>query len=112
MAADGSLTFDTKINTDGFDGGISTLTKAMDRLTKAVDGLSSNILNRFNGAGQAMAETARSAESTSDAVGSVGDAADKPAGTDGCNQCPRLAGYCIRYGPIRARFSTDQRGIP
>ena len=60
MAADGSLTFDTKINTDGFDGGISTLTKAMDRLTKAVDGLSSNILNRFNGAGQAMAETAQS----------------------------------------------------
>lgn len=79
MAADGSLTFDTKINTDGFDGGISTLTKAMDRLTKAVDGLSSKILNRFNGAGQAMAETASSAESTSDAVETIGDAADKSA---------------------------------
>ncbi|MBE7727109.1 MAG: hypothetical protein E7244_22720 [Enterocloster citroniae] len=79
MAADGSLTFDTKINTDGFDGGISTLTKAMDRLTKAVDGLSSNILNRFNGAGQAMAETAQSANTTSDAVESVGTAADESA---------------------------------
>lgn len=79
MAADGSLTFNTKINTDGFDGGISTLTKAMDRLTKAVDGLSSNILNRFNGAGQAMAETAQSANTTSDAVESVGTAADESA---------------------------------
>lgn len=79
MAADGSLTFDTKIDTDGFDGGISTLTKAMDRLTKAVDRLSSNILNRFNEAGQAMAETAQSANTTSDAVESIGDAADKSA---------------------------------
>lgn len=79
MAADGSLKFDTKINVKGFEEGISTLSKAMDRLTKAVDRLSSNILSRFNGAGQAMAETAQSAEMTSDAVESIGDAADKSA---------------------------------
>lgn len=79
MAADGSLKFDTKINVEGFEEGISTLSKAMDRLTKAVDRLSSNILSRFNGAGQAMAETAQSAEMTSDAVESIGDAADKSA---------------------------------
>lgn len=79
MAADGSLTFDTKINDKGFETGISTLSKAMGRLTQAVDKLSSNILDRFNGAGQAMAETAHSAETTSDAVGAVGDAADKSA---------------------------------
>ena len=59
--SDGSLRFDTAINIDGFEDGISTLSKAMDRLTKAVDRLSTNILNRFNGAGQAMAETASSA---------------------------------------------------
>ncbi|ANU48859.1 hypothetical protein ADH76_27815 [Enterocloster clostridioformis] len=79
MAADGSLNFDTKINVKGFEEGISTLSKAMDRLTKAVDGLSSNILNRFNVAGQAMAETSSSAEATSDAVESVGTAADESA---------------------------------
>ena len=79
MAADGSLKFDTKINVKGFEEGISTLSKAMDRLTKAVDRLSSNILSRFNGAGQAMAETTQSAEMTSDAVESIGDAADKSA---------------------------------
>ena len=77
--SDGSLRFDTAINIDGFEDGISTLSKAMDRLTKAVDRLSTNILNRFNGAGQAMAETASSAESTSDAVERIGDAADKSA---------------------------------
>lgn len=76
---DGSLRFDTAINIDGFEDGISTLSKAMDRLTKAVDRLSSNILSRFNGAGQALAETASSAEKTSDAVESVGNAADKSA---------------------------------
>ena len=79
MAADGSLKFDTKINVEGFEEGISTLSKAMDRLTKAVDRLSSNILSRFNGAGQAVAETTQSAEMTSDAVESIGDAADKSA---------------------------------
>lgn len=79
MAADGSLKFDTKINVEGFEEGISTLSKAMDRLTSAVNRLSSNILSRFNGAGQAMAETAQSAEMTSDAVESIGDAADKSA---------------------------------
>ena len=79
MASDGSLKFDTKINVKGFEEGISTLSKAMDRLTKAVDRLSSNILSRFNGAGQAVAETTQSAEMTSDAVESIGDAADKSA---------------------------------
>lgn len=79
MAADGSLKFDTKINVEGFEEGISTLSKAMDRLTKAVDRLSSNILSRFNGAGQAITETAQIAGEASDAVESVGSAADESA---------------------------------
>ena len=41
--SDGSLRFDTAINIDGFEDGISTLSKAMDRLTKAVDRLSTNL---------------------------------------------------------------------
>lgn len=79
MASDGSLKFDTKIDVEGFEEGISTLSKAMDMLTSVVNRLSSNILSRFNGAGQAMAETAQSAEMTSDAVESVGSAADESA---------------------------------
>lgn len=79
MAADGSLKFDTAINIDGFEEGISTLSKAMDRLTKAVDRLSTNILNHFNGAGQAMAETGQAAQSTSEAVDTIGESADQSA---------------------------------
>lgn len=79
MAADGSLKFDTKINVKGFEEGISTLSKAMDRLTSAVNRLSSNILSRFNGAGQAITETAQIAGEASDAVESVGSAADESA---------------------------------
>lgn len=37
MAADGSLKFDTKIDTSGLEKGTGTLEKAFDRLTKAVD---------------------------------------------------------------------------
>lgn len=76
MAADGSLKFDTKINVEGFEEGISTLSKAMDRLTGAVNRLSSNILSRFNGAGQVITKTAQSAGEASDAVESIGESAD------------------------------------
>ncbi len=76
MVADGSLKFDTKINVEGFEEGISTLSKAMDRLTGAVNRLSSNILSRFNGAGQAITKTAQSAGEASDAVESIGESAD------------------------------------
>lgn len=79
MASDGSLKFDTKIDVEGFEEGISTLSKAMDRLTSAVNRLSSNILSRFNGAGQAITETAQIAGEASDAVESVGSAADESA---------------------------------
>ena len=48
MAADGSLKFDTKIDTSGLEKGTGTLEKALERLTKAVDRLSDNISNVFN----------------------------------------------------------------
>lgn len=54
MAADGSLKFDTKIDTSGLEKGTGTLEKAFDRLTKAVDRLSDNISNVFNNVGQAQ----------------------------------------------------------
>ena len=84
--SDGSLKFDTKINVEGFEEGLSTLSKAMDRLTQAVKSLSSNILNAFGGAGQAVTETAQKveettqkAEETADAVDTIGEAAEKSA---------------------------------
>lgn len=84
--SDGSLKFDTKINVEGFEEGLSTLSKAMDRLTQTIKSLSSNILNAFGGAGQAVTETAQKveettqkAEETADAVDTIGEAAEKSA---------------------------------
>ena len=77
--SDGSLIFKTEINVDGFEEGLSTLSKAMDRLTQAVESLSSNILSKFNGAGQAVTETAQKAEETAEAVSDIGEAADQSA---------------------------------
>ncbi|MDD3253829.1 MAG: hypothetical protein PHV18_14875 [Lachnospiraceae bacterium] len=67
---DGSLKFDTKINPDGFMDGISTLTKAVENLTKVMESLSGNIVKQFGGAGSA-------AESASKEVDTIGEAAQK-----------------------------------
>lgn len=77
MAADGSLRFDTGINTEGFKDGISVLSKAMDRLTKAVDQLSSNIITRFGATEQAMQKVAEGAEKASEEIESIGSSADR-----------------------------------
>lgn len=67
---DGSLKFDTKIDTSGFDSGISSLDKAIDKLSKAIDQLSARITQGFGSAGSAAA-------SASTDVESVGSAAKK-----------------------------------
>lgn len=67
---DGSLKFDTKIDTSGFDGGMSSLSKAVERLSKAIDNLSERIAQGFGSAGSA-------AVSASTDVESVGSAAEK-----------------------------------
>lgn len=77
MAADGSLRFDTAVNTEGFKDGISVLSKAMDRLTKAVDQLSSNIITRFGATEQAMQKVAEGAEKASEEIESIGSSADR-----------------------------------
>lgn len=77
MAADGSLRFDTAVNTEGFKDGISVLSKAMDRLTKAVDQLSSNIITRFGTTEQAMQKVAEGAEKASEEIESIGSSADR-----------------------------------
>ena len=77
MAADGSLRFDTGINTEGFKDGISVLSKAKDRLTKAVDQLSSNIITRFGATEHSMQKVAEGAEKASEEIESIGSSADR-----------------------------------
>lgn len=67
---DGSLKFDTKIDTSGFDGGISSLSEAVERLSKAIDNLSERIAQGFGSAGSA-------AVSASANVETVGSTAEK-----------------------------------
>lgn len=61
--ADGSLKFDTKIDMQAFDKSISTLDRAFDKFSQAVDRLNSKILTAFGNA-DVSAETA--AKSVSD----------------------------------------------
>nr|DAP74265.1 MAG TPA: minor tail protein [Caudoviricetes sp.] len=48
MAADGSLRFDTKINTDGFEDGVSSIRKAADRCAKALEVAGQSANEAFN----------------------------------------------------------------
>lgn len=76
MAADGSLKFDTKIDTTDFDKSISNLEKAFERFSATVDRLAEKIASGFQGAGAAVQDVG---EKASDAVESVGSAADESA---------------------------------
>lgn len=73
MAADGSIKFDTKVNTDGFDEGISILSKAMDKLTNAVDRLSDNIIKRFNGIQTAAENISQGTKTAEEGVDQITD---------------------------------------
>lgn len=75
--ADGSLKFDTKIDTEGFDKSIASLSKAIERFSAAVDKLSDKIANGFQGAGIEVQETGQKAAEASKGVESIGDAADE-----------------------------------
>lgn len=56
---DGSLKFDTKVNTDGFEAGTGNLLKAAEKLTTAIENLSSKMDRAFSLSGSAAASTAR-----------------------------------------------------
>ena len=75
MAADGSLKFDTKIDTSGLEKGTGTLEKAFDRLTKAVDRLSDNISNVFNNVGQAAETAAAQSSKAAEGIDQVTESA-------------------------------------
>lgn len=75
MAADGSLKFDTKIDTSGLEKGTGTLEKAFDRLTKAVDRLSDNISSAFNNVGQAAETAAAQSSKAAEGIDQVTESA-------------------------------------
>lgn len=77
MAADGSLKFDTGINTEGFKDGISTLLKAMEKLTDAVDKLSGYILKSFNGIGNGVDTVASKADEAAKGIDKISDASGR-----------------------------------
>lgn len=77
MAADGSLKFDTKIDTTNFDKSIATLEKALDRFSAAIDRLSEKIVNSFQGAGTVAQEVGQKAQEASKGVGFIGEAAEE-----------------------------------
>lgn len=69
--SDGSLNFDTKINTEGFDAGMSTLTKAVEKLSGLIENLTNRMEGSFSGAGSA-------AQTAAQKVDTVAESARKP----------------------------------
>jgi phage-related protein len=75
MAFDGSLKFDTKVDTSGFNEGNSTLKNAMEKLTSTIERLSDNIVKSFNGAGRAADDVGSSAGNAASQVDDIAKAA-------------------------------------
>ena len=65
---DGSLKFDTKINTDGFEEGTGSLLKAAEKLTAAIDNLSTKMDKAFSSSGSAAAATARQVDEVAESA--------------------------------------------
>ncbi len=71
--ADGSLNFDTKINTEGFEGGVDDLKALMKQLASSIDELSKSIKNAFTGVN--TTEIKKAVESTSESLTEADDSA-------------------------------------
>lgn len=65
---DGSLKFDTKINTDGFEEGTGSLLKAAEKLTTAIENLSAKMDKAFSSSGSAAATTARQVDEVAESA--------------------------------------------
>ena len=66
--SDGSLKFDTKINTEGFDAGLSTLTKAVEKLSGLVENLTNRMEGSFSGAGSAAKTAAQKVDTVAESA--------------------------------------------
>lgn len=70
---DGSLKFDTKINTDEFEQGTGSLLKAAEHLTLAIERLSTKMDRAFSSSGAAAASTARQVDEITESVKKAGE---------------------------------------
>lgn len=68
MAADGSLIFDTKVDTTGFEKGNDSLLKAAERLTAAIENLSTRMDHSFSSSGGSAASMAREVDNVSEST--------------------------------------------
>lgn len=66
--SDGSLKFDTKINTEGFDAGLSTLTKAVEKLSSLIENLTNRMEGSFSGAGSAAQTAAQKVDTVAESA--------------------------------------------
>lgn len=66
--SDGSLKFDTKINTEGFDAGLSTLTKAVEKLSGLIENLTNRMEGSFSGAGSAAQTAAQKVDTVAESA--------------------------------------------
>lgn len=66
--SDGSLKFDTKINTEGFDAGLSTLTKAVEKLSGLIENLTNRMEGAFSGAGSAAQTAAQKVDTVAESA--------------------------------------------
>lgn len=66
--SDGSLKFDTKINTEGFDAGMSTLTKAVEKLSGLIENLTNRMEGSFSGAGSAAQTAAQKVDTVAESA--------------------------------------------
>lgn len=66
--SDGSLKFDTKINTEGFDAGMSTLTKAVEKLSGLIENLTNRMEGSFSGAGSAAQAAAQKVDTVAESA--------------------------------------------
>lgn len=77
MAYDGSLNFDTKVNTDGFGEGISTLNRAIDRLSHVIDRLSKSITGAFQNMGNSAEAVSVKSDKAATGIDGIGQAAEQ-----------------------------------
>lgn len=77
MAADGSLKFDTKIDTDGVNDGISTLTDAVKRLSGVMEQLATQMEKGFFSAGSAAEKTAKDIDEITESTRAAREEAER-----------------------------------
>lgn len=68
METDGSLKFDTKVDTAGFEKGNDSLLKAAERLTAAIESLSARMDHAFSSSGASAGTMARQVDGVTDAA--------------------------------------------